>query len=570
METPSPYSVAPVPKNEMARLRELDRYKVLDTPPEKKYDGITKAASLICSAPIALISLIDANRQWFKSKTGLDVSETPRDISFCQFAIQGQEILIVEDTSKDERFQKNPLVSGSPFIKFYAGAPLLTPSGIAVGTLCVLDTVPRGLDSKQLEALRALADSVVAYMELEANTRELIHAQAITLDLQKAREQFFVNMNHEFRTPVHGILGMVDLLHQTETNQIQSEYLDSVKESGEHLIRLINDVIDFSKAESGALVLSSIEFNLIELLKEIGILAVKEAEKKKLTFSLNLPKDLERLEVRSDAGRIRQVISNMISNALKFTESGKIDFSLENLSISETHVRGTLRFQDTGIGIAQERIPDLFEAFSQLDSSNSRKYGGTGLGLALSKKICNALGWKINVESRVGEGSNFLLEIVLPKASAESVSFPTKPKSNLPNTLDFSGYSTICILVAEDNPVNQKLIRKMLERMGLSCEVVSNGLEALAFWEKREIDLLLLDIQMPELSGLDTARILKLKPTSRKIPWIVAVTAHDSPEDREHCAKAGIDDYLGKPFRIEDLAEKIRQYLRTAYLPFPS
>nr|WP_232225679.1 response regulator [Leptospira broomii] len=554
----------------MARLRELDRYKVLDTPPEKKYDGITKAASLICSAPIALISLIDANRQWFKSKTGLDVSETPRDISFCQFAIQGQEILIVEDTSKDERFQKNPLVSGSPFIKFYAGAPLLTPSGIAVGTLCVLDTVPRGLDSKQLEALRALADSVVAYMELEANTRELIHAQAITLDLQKAREQFFVNMNHEFRTPVHGILGMVDLLHQTETNQIQSEYLDSVKESGEHLIRLINDVIDFSKAESGALVLSSIEFNLIELLKEIGILAVKEAEKKKLTFSLNLPKDLERLEVRSDAGRIRQVISNMISNALKFTESGKIDFSLENLSISETHVRGTLRFQDTGIGIAQERIPDLFEAFSQLDSSNSRKYGGTGLGLALSKKICNALGWKINVESRVGEGSNFLLEIVLPKASAESVSFPTKPKSNLPNTLDFSGYSTICILVAEDNPVNQKLIRKMLERMGLSCEVVSNGLEALAFWEKREIDLLLLDIQMPELSGLDTARILKLKPTSRKIPWIVAVTAHDSPEDREHCAKAGIDDYLGKPFRIEDLAEKIRQYLRTAYLPFPS
>lgn len=379
METPSPYSVAPVPKNEMARLRELDRYKVLDTPPEKKYDGITKAASLICSAPIALISLIDANRQWFKSKTGLDVSETPRDISFCQFAIQGQEILIVEDTSKDERFQKNPLVSGSPFIKFYAGAPLLTPSGIAVGTLCVLDTVPRGLDSKQLEALRALADSVVAYMELEANTRELIHAQAITLDLQKAREQFFVNMNHEFRTPVHGILGMVDLLHQTETNQIQSEYLDSVKESGEHLIRLINDVIDFSKAESGALVLSSIEFNLIELLKEIGILAVKEAEKKKLTFSLNLPKDLERLEVRSDAGRIRQVISNMISNALKFTESGKIDFSLENLSISETHVRGTLRFQDTGIGIAQERIPDLFEAFSQLDSSNSRKYGGTGL-----------------------------------------------------------------------------------------------------------------------------------------------------------------------------------------------
>ncbi|EPG74514.1 GHKL domain protein [Leptospira fainei serovar Hurstbridge str. BUT 6] len=570
METRPPNSVAPLPKNELARLRELDRYKVLDTPPEKKYDGITKAASLICGAPIALISLIDAKRQWFKSKTGLELSETPRDISFCQFALQGQEILIVEDTSKDERFQENPFVLGPPFIKFYAGAPLLTPSGIAVGTLCVFDTVPRGLDSKQLEALRALADSVIAYMELEANTRELIHAQAITLDLQKAREQFFVNMNHEFRTPVHGILGMVDLLHQTETNLIQSEYLDSVKESGEHLIRLINDVIDFSKAESGALVLSSIEFDLIELLRGIGSSAIKEAEKKKLTFSLNLPSDIERLEVRSDAGRVRQVVSNIISNALKFTERGKIVFSLENLSDSETYVRATLRIQDTGIGIARERIPDLFEAFSQLDSSNSRKYGGTGLGLALSKKICNALGWKINVESRVGEGSTFLLEIVLTKASIAGVSFTEGPKSNLPNRLDFSGYSTISILVAEDNPVNQKLISKMIERMGLACEVVSNGLEALAFWEKREIDLLLLDIQMPELSGLDTARILKLKPTSRKIPWIVAVTAHDSPEDREQCAKAGIDDYLGKPFRIEDLAEKILQYLRTAYLPFPS
>ncbi|TGK06468.1 GAF domain-containing sensor histidine kinase [Leptospira fletcheri] len=568
MDSPRPYSVAPLPANELSRLRELKKYDILDTPPEKKYDGITKAASLICGTPIALISLIDEKRQWFKSRVGLDTEETQREASFCQFALLGSDIYIVNDAAQDPKFEKNPSVLGPPYVRFYAGAPLMTPSGSVIGTLCVIDTVPKNLDPRQLEALRALADSVIAYMELEANSRELIRAQAVSLDLQKAREQFFVNMNHEFRTPVHGILGMVDLIRQTEIDRMQSEYLDSVQESGEHLIHLINDAIDFSKAESGTLVLSSLEFDLISLIREIATSAEKEAKQNGLKFVLNLPQGISELIVKSDPRRIQQVFSNLLSNALKFTEQGRIEFYFKEVSVSEKNVQGRIGVIDTGIGIAEKRILGLFEAFSQIDASISRKYGGTGLGLALCKKICDTLGWKIGAKSVLWQGSEFILEIDLPKAT-----FPLRSGNQAERSIskitDFSGYSTTSILVAEDNPVNQKLIRRMLEQMGLSCEIVSNGLEVLAFWEKWEIDLLLLDIQMPELSGIDTARILKMKPSSRKIPWIIAVTAHDSPEDRAECAQAGIDDYLGKPFRIEELAEKIREYLRKAGLSLP-
>ncbi len=560
METDRPYSVAPLPPHEIERLRALEQYKILDTPPDAKYDGIIQAAALICGTPISLITLVDAKRQWFKAKLGIDVLETEREISFCQFALSEKRILIVEDADKDSRFQKNPLVTGPPFIKFYAGAPLQTPSGHILGTLCVIDTKSGKLEPAQIEALNALANSVVAYMELEAKSKTLIQLQSSALELQKAKEQFFVNMNHEFRTPVHGILGMVDLLKQTETTPVQSEYLNSLGESGEHLVRLINDVIDFSKAESGSLLFSQVEFDLISLITKFGEEATNEAFKNGLAFKTILPPAIDFLGVRSDPIRFKQILSNLVSNALKFTDRGGVSVELQIESNDKTNIRGHLIVKDTGIGIDSHRIPSLFEAFSQADISSTRKYGGTGLGLAICKKICQRLGWQIRVESEYRVGSTFILDFEVEKAVENEETIRIPVQRNLIS--DFAGYSGLRILVAEDNPVNQKLIQKMLEKMGLNCSIVSNGVDALAFWEEREIDLLLLDIQMPELSGIETARILKKKPTSRKIPWIIAVTAHDSPEDKKTCAEAGIDDYLGKPFRMEDLAEKIRGFLK--------
>ncbi|PJZ67549.1 hybrid sensor histidine kinase/response regulator [Leptospira wolffii] len=560
MEPSRPYSVAPPPPNETERLKALERYEILDTPAEEKYDAITRAASLIFGTPIALITLIDSNRQWFKSRIGMEDLETLRETSFCQFALSQKNVLVIEDARKDSRFQLNPSVTGSPFVRFYAGAPLVTPEGYVIGTLCVIDPKPRKPDQNQLDALRALADSVIAYMELESKSRRLIKIQTSAMEFQKAKEQFFVNMNHEFRTPVHGILGMVDLIRQTPTSQLQTEYLDSIRESGEHLTRLINDVIDFSKAESGSLSFSSIDFDLLSLVRKFGEDAEHEAKKKGLSFRTILPKDPESLGVVSDPVRLRQILSNLVSNALKFTERGGITVELQLHSVGDTHIGAILSVRDTGIGIDSHRMPNLFEAFSQGDISSSRKYGGTGLGLAICKKICNHFGWDIRVESEYGVGSNFILNFELEKSAESSeIDFPKVIKTS---SLDFSAYSALRILVAEDNPVNQKLIQKMLERLGLNCSVVSNGVDALAFWEEMEIDLLLLDIQMPELSGIETARILKKKPTSRKVPWIIAVTAHDSPEDKRACAEAGFDDYLGKPFRLENLAERLREFLK--------
>ncbi|TGL35079.1 GAF domain-containing sensor histidine kinase [Leptospira koniambonensis] len=555
-----PYSVAPLPDNEEERVQALKRYRILDTPPEEKYDGIIKAASLICGTPIALVSLIDSERQWFKARMGLNATETPKQISFCQFAVSENKTFVVENALEDPRFSQNPLVLNDPNIRFYAGAPLRTPDGYILGTLCVIDTKPKKLSEAEIQALEALATSVVSFMELDAKSQALIQLQSVALELQKAKEQFFINMNHELRTPVHGILGMVDLLHQTNNPDLQKEYLDSLTESSEHLIRLINDVIDFSKAESGSLHFSFKEFDLISLLERYAEEASDKAFKKGLAFKTILPPARESIDVKSDSIRVRQILSNLVSNALKFTEKGGVTVELELKQETETDITLSLSVKDTGIGIDANRIPTLFEAFSQTDLSISRKYGGTGLGLSICRRVCEALDWNISAESESGKGSKFVLEMTLPKANpAEKVKI-AESKNRI--NFDFSEHGDLKILVAEDNQVNQRLIQKMLEKLGLSCSVVSNGIDALAFWEENGVDLLLLDIQMPELSGLEVSRILKKKPSTRKIPWIIAVTAHDSSEDRRACAEAGMDDYLGKPFRIEDLGERIQEFLK--------
>ncbi|MEI1280076.1 response regulator [Leptospira venezuelensis] len=556
-----PYSVAPLPENEKDRVQALRRYRILDTPPEEKYDGIIKAASLICGTPMALVSLIDSERQWFKARMGLEVNETPRQISFCQFAVSENKALVVEDALNDPRFRQNPLVLNDPNIRFYAGAPLRTPDGYVLGTLCVIDTQPKKISEAEVKALEALANSVVSFMELDAKSQALIQLQSVALELQKAKEQFFINMNHELRTPVHGILGMVDLLHQTNNIELQKEYLGSLTESSEHLIRLINDVIDFSKAESGSLHFSFKEFDLITLLERYTEEASDKAFKKGLAFKTIFPPARESIDVKSDSIRVRQILSNLVSNALKFTEKGGITVELDVAKETETDITLSLSVKDTGIGIETNRIPILFEAFSQTDISISRKYGGTGLGLSICKRVCEALDWNISVESELGKGSKFVLEMTLQKANlSEKVKIAeSKNRTNF----NFSEHGDLKILVAEDNPVNQKLIQKMLEKLGLSCAVVSNGIDVLVYWEENDVDLLLLDIQMPELSGLEVARILKKKPSAKKVPWIIAVTAHDSTEDRRACAEAGMDDYLGKPFRIEDLGERIQEFLKT-------
>ncbi|WP_133124583.1 GAF domain-containing protein, partial [Leptospira ellisii] len=318
----------PLPANEPARLEALLAYKILDTPAEEKFDSMTQIASFICDTKTALISLIDMNRQWFKAKTGLADSETPRNISFCQYAILQDEILEIEDAHLDSRFKNNPLVVGPPYIRFYAGAPLRTPEGFNIGTLCVIDPNPKKLSQKQLLILKVLADQIIFNFELIKTNRELIVVRKKEEELQNSKSQFFANMSHEIRTPVHGILGVTGLLAETELQIEQKEYVDTIRRSGGLLLNLLNDILDFSKLESGHMKIETIPFDLVELLKDVYSLFELEARRKNVEFALRFG-DKNSLVIVSDPNRLKQILINLISNAFKFTEKGSVCMEFE-------------------------------------------------------------------------------------------------------------------------------------------------------------------------------------------------------------------------------------------------
>lgn len=546
----------PVPANEKERLVALKSYQVLDTAPEEKFDSLTQIAAYICDSSIALISLIDMNRQWFKSKLGLDDEETPRSDSFCQYAIMQDEIFEIEDALLDPRFKNNPSVLGHPYIRFYAGTPLKTPDGYNIGTLCVIDQKPKRLDPKQRVILKVLSNQIIANFELIKKNRELIVIRKKEEELQNSKSQFFANMSHEIRTPVHGILGVASLLSETDLHHEQKEYVDTIRRSGSLLLSLLNDILDFSKLESAHMTIEIISFDLIDLLKDVFSLFEADAKRKKIEYKFKgeIP---ESLIVCADPNRFKQILVNLISNAFKFTERGSVHIELDFETYGEQHdIR--IRVRDTGIGIPELKLNELFQAYTQADTSVSRKYGGTGLGLAISKSLAEMMNLKLTAQSVINKGSVF--EISGKLLRAETAELSLEPKK-LNFTTNGNPVEEVKILVAEDNEINQMLIRRILEKLGYKPVVVPNGIEALHHIETNETDVLFLDIQMPELSGIDTAKILSTHTNQSLRPYIIAMTANASPADRENCIASGMDEYISKPFRKEEIADLINGYL---------
>ncbi|EMY79369.1 GHKL domain protein [Leptospira weilii serovar Ranarum str. ICFT] len=555
MKTSNHHS-APIPFNETERLDALYSYRIVDTASEEKFDSLTQIAAYICDSSIAMISLVDKNRLWFKSKIGENDSEIPRNRSFCQYTIMQDDVFEIEDTLEDERFKNNPLVIGPPYSRFYAGTPLKTPEGFNIGSLCVFDTKPKRLDSKQRVILKVLSNQIVANFELIKKNRELVLVREKEEELQKSKNQFFANMSHEIRTPVHGILGVAGLLSETELQSEQKDYVDTIQRSGNLLLNLLNDILDFSKLESANMKIEIIAFNLMDLLKDVCYIFEADAKRKNIEFKM-IGKQPSSLIVSTDPNRLKQILVNLISNAFKFTDKGSvlIEFDFES-DTKQYDVR--IRVKDTGIGIPEQKLKELFQAYKQMDTSVSRKYGGTGLGLAISKSLAEMMNLKLTAQSVINRGSVFEISGRIPLAEKSEVNFePKKLKSDA----DKIPIQNLRILVAEDNEINQMLIKKVLEKLGYKPVVVSNGIEALHYVETSGTDVLFLDIQMPDLSGIDTAKILTQHTNQSLRPYIIAMTANASQTDKEDCLASGIDEYISKPFRKEDIADLLSHFI---------
>lgn len=398
-----------------------------------------------------------------------------------------------------------------------------------------------------------------ARREQDAAMNELRAAQQRAEAASDAKSGFLAMMSHELRTPLNGVLGMLQLMETTELSQEQREYASAAVESTNHLLNVINDILDFSRIESGRMDLELRFFPVAELIRNCVANFRYLAEQKGLALTLDGLDSVADLAVRSDSTRLRQVLGNLVSNAVKFTDRGSIHVQVgcEPVAGSD-RVRLTLAVRDTGIGIPDDKLHGLFLAFSQLDSSTSRRYGGAGLGLAISRRLCAMLGGELTVSSRAGGGSTFVAEFVLD-ARRGGASVPLAAPERLQVLRG-------TVLLVEDNSINRMVTERMLRDSGVTVISAENGEQALVRLASAQVDCILMDVQMPVLDGLEATRRLRAWEQDQqrtRLP-VVALTANALAGERERCLEAGMDDYLSKPFLRRQLLEVVGRYLPSA------
>ena len=385
----------------------------------------------------------------------------------------------------------------------------------------------------------------------------LIEAKEAAEAAARSKSDFLANMSHEIRTPLNAVLGLTGLLLNSDLNAQERDYVETVRSSGNTLLSVINEILDFSKIEGGKMELECLPFHLHECIAVAVDLVKAAANQKGLVMKYGLDEAIPAY-FKGDVTRLRQVLVNLLSNAVKFTHAGTIEISVTAKPIQTTNSRRyELHFSisDTGIGIPEEKLDRLFQSFSQVDSTTTRKYGGTGLGLAISRRLVELMGGEIWVVSRPGLGSTFHFTILAEEA--EEISIPIDSCATRAETQSRRKNGTLRILLAEDNAINQMVAIQMLKRLGYSADVAGNGLEVLQAIERQPYDVVLMDVQMPEMDGLVAAQeIRKLWP---KGPRIIAITAYALKGDRERCLAAGMDDYISKPIVIEELRRVLEE-----------
>jgi len=447
---------------------------------------------------------------------------------------------------------------GTPFI-------LLTGTGDEVTAVKVMkagasDYVIKDPERRYLKTLPVAVQNALKHRQAETDLREsqmkLLEAKEAAEVAARVKAEFLANVSHELRTPLNVIVGMTNLLLESALSDKQREFSDIVRQAGDSLLALVNDILDFSKTESGKMTLEVIDVNVHELLNSVvSILGPVASEKGivlRAEFDPNLPP-----AIKGDPLRLRQILTNLTSNAIKFSERGEVFIRVDVSNMAGRGPAFRCEVKDSGIGIEQEDLNRLFHSFTQADNSTTRKYGGSGLGLAISKQLVELMQGQIGAESRSGKGSTFWFEIPLKEGDLKKTIQPGSPASYTPNP----ALQGVRILVAEDNKFNQALIINQLSRFGMDVQLAANGRLALEALEKCDFALVLMDCQMPEMDGYQATCELRRREAGRRHTPVIAMTANAMDGDRERCLDAKMDDYVAKPVKINKLQEVLLKWI---------